>query len=302
MRIIKPSIEFFGTVPTDYAGTLKFIEIAGRTCYKSEDKITPDSAEKFVRKLIKARHLAMVEHSNFVVRYTEYDQGFDYDLLEKINLLAGKYLRTWTDRCELYVGGNLTAWYHRGEEVGWPQVFWPFIGIYGRLFNVSRSTAGKGVFKQWELVPVDEIPQELHRYSARFICDRGVSHELVRHRPCSFAQESTRYVNYTKKDIEFIEPAGYESWTDAQKYYFTKFCRGVEAYYESLIFSDKFTPQQARAILPNALKTEVVVTADLAEWQHIFKLRCHKSAHPDMQRVMGMLKEKFIKEGIISEQ
>ena len=68
MKIIKPSVEFYGVVPTDYENALKFIEKAGRTCYKSEDKITEDSAEKFVKKLIKAGHLAMVEHSNFVIR------------------------------------------------------------------------------------------------------------------------------------------------------------------------------------------------------------------------------------------
>lgn len=292
MRIIKPSVEFFGAVPTDYAGTLKFIEMAGRTCYKSEDKITPDSAEKFVRKLISSGHLAMVEHSNFVVR-TALESG---DSGSWLAVLSGKYLNTFFDGDFCYIGGSLTAWYNRLKEIGNHPIFSPFLNEYGSLFSISDF-----LNFEWEVCPFDEIPQELHRYSARFICDRGVSHELVRHRPCSFAQESTRFVNYAGKDMEFIEPAGFEGWDNMSRIYFIDVGIITESYYNRLINAGK-TPQQARAVLPNALKTEIVVTADLAEWQHVFKLRCHKSAHPDMQRVMGMLKEKFIEEGLISEQ
>jgi len=140
----------------------------------------------------------------------------------------------------------------------------------------------------WEICPHNEIPKEFHRYSAKFICDRGVSHELVRHRPCSFAQESTRYVNYAGKDMEFIEPAGFEDWTNPQKNNFEITLEECEdGYKDMLIWGLK--PQQARAVLPNALKTEIVVTADPAEWKHIRSLRTSKAAHPDMQRIMNMM-------------
>lgn len=286
MKIIKPSVEFFGAVPTDYAGTLAFIEKAGRTCYKSEGKITADSAEGFVKRLISAGHLAMVEHSNFVVRCPA--DGWSSELLDDLIVTAGKYLSVHISEAFLCVGGNITAWYQRiidFYEGDLPGVFTPVILRYGEIFGNPRNT---GLSDVWAPCPHNEIPKVLHRYSAKFICDRGVSHELVRHRPCSFAQESTRYVNYGGKDMEFIEPAGFEEWKEESQLYFENLCASSEMAYDRML-SHGLKPQQARAVLPNALKTEIIVTADAAEWAHIRKLRTDKAAHPDMQRVMNML-------------
>jgi len=281
MKIIKPSIEFFGAVPTEYNAALKFIEMAGRTCYKSEDKITDDSAEGFVKKLIKAEHLAMVEHSNFVVRRLD----SSLDQLQHLRSSAGKYLNVNSIGWHTYIGGNLTAWYQRFLTKGLGPIFDPFCETYDNTFGLEFPEGG---CDQWEICPHNEIPKELHRYSAKFICDRGVSHELVRHRPCSFAQESTRYVNYGGKDMEFIEPDGFGDWGTTARHWFSQHCADSEQVYRALVSSD-FSPQQARAVLPNALKTEIVVTADAAEWTHIRKLRTAKAAHPDMQRVMNMM-------------
>ena len=127
--------------------------------------------------------------------------------------------------------------------------------------------------------------------SVLFICDRGVSHELVRHRVASFAQESTRYCNYSKdkfgNEITVIEPSFFGvggdsnllwyNWRDAcltsEKWYFTMLDRGA-------------APQEARTVLPNSLKTEIVVTANYREWRHILKLRCAPAAHPQMRELM----------------
>lgn len=290
MKIIKPSAEYFGPLPVGYEDTLRFIERAGRTCYKSEGKITPDSAEKFVRRLIKSEHLAMVEHSNFVIR----SNASSLNTAE----LTGKYLNDYCSGTFDYIGGSLTAWYNRYKEIGDSSIFIPFNIVYGELFNIKSSP----VNFHWKICSHNEIPKELHRYSVKITCDRGVSHELVRHRPCSFAQESTRYVNYAGKEMEFIEPAGYyEDWNEDTKYYFEDICERTEDTYTGLVYDEK-SPQQARAVLPNALKTEIVVTADLKEWQHIFKLRCHKTAHPDMVRVMTMVRDEFVKNGVIGGQ
>lgn len=279
MKIIKPSVEFFGAIPTDYTNALRFIEMAGRTCYKSEDKITADSAEGFVKRLIKAGHLAMVEHSNFVVKGNmDYHPDFKYRLMH----LAGKYLSVIWENGTFYVGGNLTAWFQGYDSIA--PLWEPFRKVYGELFNVSPQNDTYA----WEVCPHNEIPPALHRYSAKFICDRGVSHELVRHRPCSFAQESTRYVSYNDKDMEFIEPTGFEGWDALTREDFLHGCGNSANSYANMIQGD-LRPQQARAVLPNALKTEVVVTADAAEWVHIKKLRAHPSAHPDMVRVMNMI-------------
>lgn len=284
MKLIKPSVQFFGAVPTDYESALRFIEMAGRTCYKSEDKITEDSAEKFVKKLIKAGHLAMVEHSNFVIQMHQPIIHVP-NLLSVIEAITGKYLNVVHDDNYIYIGGNLTAWYQQGNTVGWDDIiFRCFSDKYADLFNI---TLFENINTLWQVCPYDDIPYELHRYSAKFICDRGVSHELVRHRPCSFAQESTRYVNYGGKDMEFIEPTGYEDWHFAAKFNFQFQCEESEYRYNNLL--RYLTPQQARAVLSNALKTEIIVTADAEEWTHIRKLRTAAGAHPDMQRVMSMM-------------
>jgi len=125
--------------------------------------------------------------------------------------------------------------------------------------------------------------------SVKFICDRGVSHELVRHRHCSFSQESTRYVRYDG-EMEFILPC----WFDDDEVRET--CRRdrsqwaaslweSEGAYRTLI-EEGWAPQQARSVLPNSLKTEIVVTTNLRDWRHIFHLRCDNTAHPQMRELM----------------
>lgn len=133
-----------------------------------------------------------------------------------------------------------------------------------------------------------EAMLEHESISVLFICDRGVSHELVRHRVASFAQESTRYCNYSKDkfghEITVIKPCFFEEGsTDLGLWKGS--CRLVENYYFSLLYSGK-SPQEARTVLPNSLKTEVVMTANYREWRHILKLRCAPSAHPQMRELM----------------
>ena len=129
--------------------------------------------------------------------------------------------------------------------------------------------------------------------SVRVICDRGVTHEIVRHRIASYSQESTRYCNYLNdkfgNELTFIRPCywGTENtdgsingklliWEDTMQ--------GIEYNYIALLESGA-TPEQARSILPNSLKTEIVITMNLREWRHFFKLRCDKAAHPQMREL-----------------
>jgi thymidylate synthase (FAD) len=149
--------------------------------------------------------------------------------------------------------------------------------------------------------------------TVKFVIDRGVSHELVRHRLCSFSQESTRYCNYSKEkfgsNITFvippwvnITPSEYNSASQISvskdeissdiDYLWYESLRRSEKCYLSLL-EEGWTPQQARSVLPNSLKTEIVVTANLREWQHIFSLRCHESAHPQMREIMIPLRNEL---------
>lgn len=293
MKIIKPGVVCYGAVPTTRDEALRFIEMAGRTCYRSEDRITPTSSGKFVQGLIRAGHLAMVEHSNFVVRTRDYDAAF------AVMGRPSRFLNKSADDNYWYIGGNITAWYKWGARRFWSlDCFEPFVRQYGDLFGIKpKALLDEG---DWEICPDAEIPKELHRYSVKFICDRGVSHELVRHRPCSFAQESTRYVNYYGKDIEFIEPNGFQDWDEEMTMEFLNSCFYAESRYQRMVKPvGRLTPQQVRAILPNALKTEIVVTCELEEWKWIFSLRCEPDAHPDFQRVAKMAREEFVKRGLL---
>jgi thymidylate synthase (FAD) len=132
---------------------------------------------------------------------------------------------------------------------------------------------------------------EHEKITVRFVCDRGVSHELVRHRIASFSQESTRYCNYSKNkfggEITFIiPPFGDDSdyWT-TREIEWKSAMRDAERHYMNLIEMG-WTPQQARSVLPNSLKTEVVVTANIREWRLILKQRTSAKAHPQMRELM----------------
>jgi thymidylate synthase (FAD) len=175
---------------------LQHIESAGRTCYKSEDKITSDSAKNFVKLILKSGHHSVIEHINI---------------------------------------------------------------------------------------------------SVRFICDRGVSHEIVRHRLASYSQESTRYANYYKEkfgnEITVIKPF---FWDDDSEEYalWVEAMRHAEKIYMSLIEKGA-RPEQARSVLPNSLKTEIVMTCNLREWRHVFDLRCAGPAHPQIREIMRPLLKEF---------
>ncbi len=128
-------------------------------------------------------------------------------------------------------------------------------------------------------------------FTVKFICDRGVSHEIVRHRLASYCQESTRYCNYGEREfgrqITVIEPCFLSEGTPAYFYWETA-CRKAEGSYR-LMLDDGCTPQEARSVLPTSLKTEVVMTANLREWRHFLRLRCSPAAHPQMREVACLL-------------
>ena len=186
MKIIPPSFELLDSL--NGAALLQKIELAGRVCYKSEAKITPESAAGFVRRILENGHESVLEH-------------------EKL--------------------------------------------------------------------------------TARVVCDRGVSHEIVRHRVASYSQESTRYCNYSldkfQNELTFIrpffwndEPEKFRVWQEAMA--------AAERGYLKLLELGA-TPQEARTVLPNSLKTELVMTMDLREWRHFFRLRAAAPAHPQMREL-----------------
>lgn len=278
MKLIESKVELIEQQP-GLEGMYKQIELAGRTCYKSEDKITEDSAKEFVDRMIKLGHGAMLEHGTVYLK-----MDVDYGSLVYLELeqkyIHNRYSRVDFEGGVMYITTNLRVL----VENDW-------------LDDLQYACE----------------PTECHekRITARFTCDRGVSHEIVRHRVMSFAQESTRYCNYGKdkfgNEVTFIEPTWYSTVTDEQREAFDDFLSISEESYMALLdkwenrtpdkrYKTKFkgnplTPQQARQVLPNALKTEIVVTGFESDWKHFFKLRTAGAAHPDMRKLAVELKE-----------
>lgn len=275
---------------------LKKIEKCGRVCYKSEDKITEDSAEKFVANIIKRGHEAVLEHASFIfqVSYNVYE-----DLREKVMFVENRYpvkmyLR-FTDSDGYVVSGNVRAWRDFFCFAGVPPYMNDFVEANPILFSEFKSDFPfnlKG--RKWSIrqISVNELVSTYQRLvhedvSVKFICDRGVTHEIVRHRPASFCQESTRYCNYRNGkfggEITVIKPCFFKENSTRYLNWFVA-CESAETAYNAIL-EDGGTPQEARDVLPNSLKTELIMTAPLMEWCHFFNLRMSPAAHPQMQEV-----------------
>lgn len=172
------------------------------------------------------------------------------------------------------------------------------IAAAGRVCYQSEPNTSNAHFVMKLIDLGHESVLEHEKLSVRIICDRGVSHELVRHRIASYSQESTRYCNYSKDKfggkLTFIRPP----WVDPNEYYpsasqaWVYTMLEIEAQYMNLL-ERGWTPEQARTILPNSLKTEIVVTMNLREWRHFFRLRCAPAAHPQMRQIANLLLENF---------
>ena len=272
-------------------GILKMIELAGRTCYKSEANITSDSASKFVGRMVKSGHTAMLEHGTvyLLIPYCN-----NYKNTELVSFFRhNQYSKIWGPR-EDSVNWHITTNYR----------------VLVENYLVEKCT------------PFLCTPTKYHslRISMRFVTDRGVSHEIVRHRVFSFAQESTRYCNYGQKnkfgnEITFIIPSwllNLDTFPQSERpqkgtpeyNYYTLRCAlsYAEEHYFALL-NNGCSPQQARQVLPNALKTEIVVTGFISDWKHFFDLRYFGTTgkpHPDMLELSTKAKKVLEEAGLWS--
>lgn len=335
MKVIKPYHEHIskkGMTP------YQFIEKIGRTCYKSEDKITDDSAVKFVKGLCSRKHFAMVEHYWVHMRYT----GLYEDLMKGLNMFAKvdcgllgeatdilKHVYI-TEHCDTYISAPLRVFFDMVSALGAcdlnvtpiNSVVDEMLSCVGNYFpEIFPQCFSYRNTRHFQIMPEEDFCDDLynelydspkglreqeimkHRtHTVLFVCDRGVSHELVRHRPCSFAQESTRYCNYSKDkfggDITFILPFFFDTGHDDSRVYeaWKTSCEVAERkYFELLGYGS--TPQEVRSVLPNSLKTEIIMTCNETEWQHIVNLRAKGTTgapHPQMKEIMQPWYEELI--------
>ena len=278
MKLVEQSFEIISQ-EAGIKGIYKQIEKAGRTCYKSEDKITEDSAKKFVDMLTNNCHGAMLEHGTIYL-YIEYTSPFaNFELYNIGSNMNVRYSRNKFSRVNIITEDHyktkcfITTNYRVLVENGW-------------LEDLKYQCE----------------PTEYHakRITVKFVCDRGVSHEFVRHRVFSFAQESTRYCNYSKakfgNELTFIEPCW--EMKDLDRNIFSGFLQCAESSYIGLITMG-WKPQEARAVLPNSLKTELVMTGFIDDWKHFFELRCDSAAHPQARELAIPLQDWFKENNLI---
>lgn len=294
MKLINSKVEIIEQEP-GISGIYKQIEIAGRTAYKSEDKITEDSAKSFVDMLIKNGHGAALEHG------TVYLQIPRNKVSELIDIHDFNFYES-------------------------PYVYWNYADDYVYITTNYRALLEHHYEDLLEYV-VEPTDKHKKRITVRFTCDRGVSHEFVRHRVFSFLQESTRFCNYSKdkygNQLTFIIPEWVKGFPDGNlpegDYYYWDgdWCKRVdvehgtktqediirnadnndavnlflwglsndESYYLQMVNKFGLKPQEARQILPNALKTELIMTGTVEQWDEFFKLRRAPNAHPDARKL-----------------
>lgn len=279
MRLIKPSYSIWEQ-ESGLEGVYKMIEKVGRVCYKSEDKIAEGTAKSFVDRLVKSGHGAMLEHGTIYLTIPNDHQAYNFfgDNWVRDTYGASPYSSVVWDSDKIYITTNLRVL----VENGW-------------LDDLKYLCE----------------PTEYHvkRVTVHFVCDRGVSHEFVRHRVFSFAQESTRYCNYSKdkfgNEVTFIEPCWYNTSksNDLADEYFINSLKDAERLYFNLL-DNGWKPQEARAVLPNALKTELVMTGfvDESGWINFFSLRALGTTgapHPQAKELAEPLFEEFKAKGLI---
>ena len=309
MKLIKPSYEIIDIKPRAIAipddmeigpqmvkdellnTAYRQIELAGRTCYKSEAKITDTSAKDFVDRMIASEHNAMLEFGTIYLKCPISVYYVEYGEVEETDNPLDSYLD------DSYSKG-IEVWNQDKSKKG-------YCYITTNLRHIIENN--------WlrDLKYICE-PTEYHekRVHVKFITDRGISHELVRHRVFSFAQESTRYCNYSKdkfgNELTFILPSWYSDKEPTSNGIFIANNNAEIVLQTSLnesehnylgLLDSGWTPQQARQVLPNALKTEINMCGFVSDWKKFFELRDNPKAHPDMQALVAPLHKEFKDKG-----
>jgi thymidylate synthase (FAD) len=302
MRVIAPYFEILDDL--DQQSLAVRIEACGRICYKSEDKISPESAEPFIRNIIKHGHNSVTEMAVLTLRIQYDTESFASQLFH----LVPKFLHIdKVEKKELFVTGSVRAFrelYQSNPSVKMVKAIAAYLAQCHPLFYEDLLPA-RGLIKQEGVIvekvrlgTVDGFPADLlakHRHVAvLFVVNRAVTHEIVRHRPVSYLQESQRYCRYSQdkfgNEVTFIKPMFFKKGSNEYRLW-EQAMEETERIYLKLL--ETSTPQAARTVLPNSCKTELIAFANLLEWLHIFKLRTSKGAEPSMREVMIPLLHKF---------
>lgn len=304
MKIVKQNYEILSDT-----NPMKHIEKIARVCYKSEEKISDGTDKRMIATLFKNGHMAMLEHFRFIMQVNK----AIYECIEQINPEYFEYTCDTTSHRYL-VSCNARALINMKPKFGGEvhkqmckfikdELIGHIVKEYGcyELFNIEGgnqpilSTPVNFIENKRTCMTGHEFTK--HGWmSCKFTTDRGITHEIVRHRKASFAQESTRYCNYGNnkfgKEITVID----QGFSGAGRSYWCESIMHAESMYLELLNAGA-TPQLARSVLPTCVKAEIVVTANVEEWLYIFELRsCGFTGkpHPMMKELMDKLLEEIV--------
>lgn len=286
MRIVEQNFEVVDVGPSRVEGSAKKIEAYGRTCYKSEARITENSADEFVRMAIRRGHHSILEHVSFAFTRVDplWKRGMHPQTIRFLN-------ETWDGEGTGVLSGNLRSWRELRSKFSGNELF----GSVIEFIRAREPVLVEDIpifMNPVTMIPVTIVTRHhlnVHgTMTVRILTDRGVTHEAVRHRPASYSQESTRYCNYVKGGLRFVRPVDFEL-TDRD----IVFLERVEQVYNNNVALG-MKPQQARFFLPNGLAAEIVMTATIDEWRHVFALRTTDACHPQMKALMRMGLQKAV--------
>lgn len=273
INFVAPSVERL-----DDPDIFKMIELAGRTCYKSEDKITDDSAKKFVQRMIASKHMAMLEHGTVYMT---------------VPIPFGKAAGVCDDTSEEW---KLLDYFSKNPysivRCTSPSLFYEAKGFITTNYRVIVEN---DKLEEYEKYKSECTEFHKKRISFKIVTNRQVSHELVRSRKFSFAQESTRYCDYTKdkfRGLTFVIPSFLKDkpYNCKEMFDFKDYMQWVSDAYFNLRKLE--LPQNCALLLPNALKTELVMTGFLDDWNYFLDLRYYEKTgkvHPDMKVISTMI-------------
>lgn len=300
MKVLKPNV-----VPIIEPDPMKKIELCGRVCYNSLDKICEGSAEKFYRNIVSRGHTSVLEHAHAFV-YCEDEDTADFmcDILAEWEyshdipafIHRDRYsIDQWSLNGEQLLmsrafSGNIRAWRNLAERYKHEAIMIKLFAHDPLFSDIYREEQFRDADVNAPVRRLNSIPSDMHTYhTLNFLCSRAIANEIVRHRVFSFSQSSTRYINC--KDLEVIQPWWFfEKQTDHRRVIFVDNANRAEGDY-NLYLGDGGTPQLARDCLPQSTACHLVVTGNVNQWRSFFKLRCDAAAHPDIQIVAGMAKK-----------
>ena len=295
VKIVEPAVEIYSLDSVE--NIKKHIEKCGRTCYKSEDKITDTSAEQFVEGILKSGHESVIEHANLIFKIDSENLGKIKEIASQVHglhyvqsgadLLISGNMRTLRDISRLGIH-DFDDWFYQNDLAAFA------IGNEHTHYLIGEIT-----LHAVQYLDKNNTQDALNNITIHMITNLSCYKDITRHRLASFSIESTRFCNYSKgkygSELTILKPVNLESGTPAYEEWLACM-QNIEKHYMKMCELG-CRADQSRLCLPHSIKADVITTANVSEWKHIFNLRCDKAAHPDVRKVMLATLDLFHREG-----